>query len=163
LKGVGEKAAAYPRFPAIRDALWRAVNAFEEATGGRFPRIAVVNMSYVNFLKIPHSAPVLSRYFSDVARVKATDGANQIHKVEVAWREHDSVDLRYNVEQVTAKVADQEVQGYRLTTAAGVKLPATAEATSALDAVHDRLQLFFRDVISDDAREEWQLTEVALE
>ncbi|MHC4233847.1 MAG: hypothetical protein ACYSUQ_01905, partial [Planctomycetota bacterium] len=111
LKRVGVSASEYPRFPALRDALWQTVGSFKEASEGRLSRIFVVNMSYVNLLRISHAAPAITRYFSDLAQVKATEQAEQIHKMEVSWGEQASVDLRYNLEKVTAKVGDENVEG----------------------------------------------------
>jgi len=162
LKHVGKNGGDYPRFPVLRDALRQAMEAFKDACGGQLPRVVVVNISYVNFLRIAHTEPVLRRYFSDLARVKATQNADQIHRLEVSWREPDSVDLRYRLEQVTAEVEGQTVEGYQLTTAAGTRLAEGADADSALETVHDRLQLFFQDLISDHARKEWELKEVPL-
>jgi uncharacterized protein (TIGR04255 family) len=163
LKQTRKGAAEYPRFPALRSAVWQAVDAFKGACGGQLPRIVVANMSYVNFLGVGHAEPVLSRYFSDLAQVKATQDARQIHKVEVSWAESDAVDLRYDLEQVTAKVGDETVEGYRIKTAAGSRLPEGADAKQALEQVHHRLQFFFKSLISDYAKEEWQLKEVALD
>ncbi len=163
VKRVGDEVSEYPRFPVLSQALWDALQAFREVAAGQVSRIVVANMSYVNFLRIRHSAPVLSRYFSDLAQVRATQNAKEIHKTEVAWSESDGVDLRYRLEQVTAKVADEKVDGYRLTTAAGTRLDTGADVTRTLDVVHNRLQLFFRDLISDEARKEWQLGRTAHE
>ncbi|HUU85856.1 MAG TPA: hypothetical protein VM243_20350 [Phycisphaerae bacterium] len=162
LKQIREDAAEYPRFAVLRDAVWQAVDAFRDACGGQLSGIVVVNMSYVNFLGVGHSEPVLARYFSDLAQIKAAKDARQIHKVEVSWRESESVDLRYNLEQVTAQVGDETVEGYRITTAAGSRLAEGTEPKQALVQVHQRLQVFFRSLISDYAKEEWQLKEVTL-
>ncbi len=87
LRRVGLAQAEYPRFPALRDALWRAVDAFRSACGEESPRVHVVNMSYVNFLRMPHSSAVLSRYFSKKVQMEAAAGAQQLHKLEASWRE----------------------------------------------------------------------------
>lgn len=149
----------YPRYPALREAVWQAVDAFADTCGSQLSRIIVANMSYVNFLAIGHDEPVIERYFSELAQLKLTQDARQIHKFEVSWGESEAADLRYNLEQVTAQVDDQSVEGYRLTTAAGVKLAEGEDAKDALGQVHDRLQLFFQSLISDYAKGEWQLKE----
>lgn len=163
LKTVGDDGGEYPRFATLRDELWLSVAALRRVSSAEPVRIAVTNMSYVNFLKIPHSEAVLGRYFSDRAQVKATADAKAIHKVEVAWQEPDGLDLRYNLEQVTAQIADEAVEGYRLTTVAGKRLAESDEERAALEQVHDRLQTFFRDLISGSAQDEWKMEEVILD
>ena len=160
LRQIVDSAPDYPRFPALRAALWKAVKAFETASGKRLP-IAVVNMSYVNFLDVKDPVGILRDYLSQQAQVGFTDGAKQIHKVEVAWRGSDSVDLRFNIEHVTARVMDQEVKGYKLITIAGIRVEESDDPESKLNEVHGRLQHFFRDLISERAKNEWQLSEAA--
>jgi hypothetical protein len=103
---------------------------------------------------------VVDRYFSDSVRITATSGAERVHKLEASWREPDGTDLRFCLEQVTASVGDEKVEGYRLTTVAGRLLAVTDTAEAALDSVHARLQSFFLDLLSTSAKDEWQLLEV---
>ncbi len=147
----------YPRYPALRDALWSAVEAFRKAAGDKFPGTAIVNMSYVNFLPSPDPASVLKDYFSDEVQLRAMDSARQVRKLEAAWSESDDLDIRFAVEQVTARLADSVTPGYRLTTAAGVRLAESVDAKSALEKVHDVLQDFFLKLISEQAKKEWKL------
>jgi len=161
LKQIVKNAPEYPRFAQLRDVLWRAVEAFRTASGCSELSVATVNMSYVNFLDVDDMGGVLKRYFSDLAHIKATADAKQIHKVEASWRERDDVDLRFHLEKVTAQLADQTMEGYRLTTIAGARLlKADDDAKDRLEYVHSRLQSFFRDLISDHAKAEWQLNEL---
>ena len=160
VKQPGPYETAYPRFPALRDALWKAVEAFREGVGDAFPGVAVVNMSYVNFLPALDPASVVSTYFSKQAQLSLMDNARKVRKLESAWSERDRVDVRFALEQVTAKLADSVREGYRLTTAAGIRLAESLDAKAALENIHDRLQVFFLELISDDAQVEWQLTKV---
>ena len=114
-------------------------------------------MSYVNFLQIAHDQPVLRRYSSERARVEVANGARKIHKVETSWQEPDGVGLRFSLEQVTATVDAAKVEGFRLTTAAGQRLVEGGSEGEALDVIHDRLQIFFLDILSADAKAEWDL------
>lgn len=155
LKQVQSNAPDYPRYPALRGALWQAIDALTEATNESPLPIAVSNMSYVNFLTMSPSEPVLATYFSELVHVRAVLHAQSLHKVEASWREPDDVDLRFMLEQVTAK---DDVEGFRLTTAAGQRLAAEASPRDRLDALHTRLQAFFHDVLSEHAKKEWALT-----
>ena len=160
VKKVVTSAPDYPRYKALADALWRATKGFSETYARQAPRIVVVNMSYVNFLQIAHDQPVLLRYFSEKARVEAAKGARKIHKVETSWQEPDGVDLRFSLEQVTATVDAAKVEGFRLTTAAGKRLVEGDGKEDALEMIHDRLQIFFFEILSEQAKTEWDLEPV---
>lgn len=156
-KRPGFKDVAYPRYQALRDSLWNAVEAFEQACGDDFPGIAVVNMSYVNFIPTSDPTDVLTRYFSKDARLNLMDGSRKIGKLEAAWSEEDEIDVRFVIEQAAAKLPEGVTQGYRLTTAGGLRLGQSPKAKSGLQKVHDRLQEFFLQLISDEAQREWGL------
>lgn len=158
VKRFAANAPEYPRFVALKDALWQTVQAARSASGDDFPAIHVTNMSYVNFVQVEDPATILADYFSALAQIKATENATQIRKVEGSWAEGDT-DLRFTLQQASAKIDDQEIEGYQLTTAAGRRLAEDTDAKSALDKVHARLQVFFRDLISKRAKIEWQLDE----
>ncbi len=162
VKQPGLSEMKYPRYPDLRDALWKAIKAFAEGLGDdAFPRVAVVNMSYVNFLPASDPASVLSKYFSEKAHLGLMDGARQIRKLEAGWSEPNRVDVRFALEQATAKLGDSVHEGYRLTTAAGIRLTESLNAEQALDDIHDYLQGFFLKLISDHAKQEWELKKVA--
>lgn len=154
------EAPAYPRFPALRAPLWKVIDAVKDACEfDSFP-IAVVNVSYVNFIHVTDFSSVLRDYFSSLVHVKATDRAEEIPKIEVAWRE-EGIDLRFRLEKVSATLGEETMEGCKLTTVAGMRVPPTdGDAPTTLETVHARLQMFFRDVISDRAKQEWQLKEM---
>ncbi len=155
----GLKQPEYPRYGALRDALWSAVESFRKACGDEFPGMAVVNMSYVNFVPVSDSAAFLKTYFSAEAQLRAMDRAREVRKLEAAWSEGDDFDVRFAIEQAAAKFPDRVAQGYRLTTAAGLRLGESLDAKSGLEKVHDVLQAFFLVLISAQAKKEWQLRE----
>lgn len=155
----GLKQPEYPRYGALRDALWSAVEAFRKACGDDFPGIGVVNMSYVNFVPVSDSATFLKTYFSAEAQLRAMDRAREVRKLEAAWSEGDDFDVRFAIEQAAAKLPDRVAQGYRLTTAAGLRLGESLDPKSGLEKVHDVLQKFFLVLISAQAKKEWQLRE----
>ncbi|MFH1746151.1 MAG: hypothetical protein ABIG44_03805 [Planctomycetota bacterium] len=162
IKQPGLSEMEYPRYPALRDALWKAVDALAEGLGDdAFPGVAVVNMSYVNFLPATDPSSVVSNYFSEKAHLSLMDDARQIRKLEAGWSEHNRVDVRFALEQVTAKLGDSVHEGYRLTTAAGIRLAGSLNAQRALEEIHEYLQVFFLKLISDHAKQEWMLKEVA--
>jgi len=151
----------YPRFPVMRDALWSVIGAAQDAYRLEAIPIPVVNMSYVNFIQVTDYSRVLEDYFSPLVRVGALARADEVRKVDLAWREAD-LDLRFRLEKVQATLGKETLDGCRLTTVAGTHVPADGgDARESLDLVHNRLQVFFRDVISDQAKKEWDLREVS--
>ena len=150
----------YPRYQALRDSLWTAAEAFRKACGDDFPGISVVNMSYVNFIPTPDPPSVLKTYFNEEARLQVMDEAHQVRKLEAAWSKGDDVDVRFAVEQVEARLPGGVTQGYRFTTAAGLRLAESVDAKSGLEKIHDELQVFFLRLISKQAKAEWKLREV---
>jgi uncharacterized protein (TIGR04255 family) len=157
VKHLGLQQAEYPRYPALRDSLWAATEAFRKACGDEFPGVAVVNMSYVNFVPSPDTATFLRTYLSAESRLKAMDSAQQVRKIEASWSETDDLDLRFAVEQAIARLPDGATPGFRLTTAAGLRLGESIDAKSALERIHDSLQSFFLKLISEQAKQEWKL------
>jgi len=153
----------YPRYPKLREAIWGTVESFRQGVGAEsFPALSVVNMSYVNFL--PQADPTSIRsYLSARAYLPAFQNARQIRKHEASWSEEEGLDVRFALEQVTAKLGTQLSEGYRLTTAAGLRLAESVDAKSGLDRVHDVLQGFFLSLISDKATREWKLEKVPVE
>lgn len=157
LKQFTEGAPPYPRFPklkaALKDVLSAVMSAYELES---FP-VAVVNLSYVNFILVTDFSDYLRKYFSDQVQVRATDGADEIRKLEISWRKK-GVDLRFLLEKVSATIGEQVSDGCRLTTIAGMNVEAKdGDWMKTLQDVHDHLQVFFRDVISEKAKQEWQL------
>lgn len=154
VKQAPRESPVYPRFAALRDMLWRVIDQHFGPSNGQSTPI-VVNMSYVNFIRVGDSGSVLSDYFSELVQIAATKGAQQVHNVTASWQERDSIDLRYSLDQVEA--GEDGLEGFRVTTAAGLRLPRPGEARLGLERIHDRLQSFFLSLISERAQEEWQL------
>jgi hypothetical protein len=157
LRQFGPQEKPYPRFSLLSETLWKTVDALGRAAGKDLPPLAVVNMSYVNFVREPHSAAGIRHYLSGRAQLGVMEGARQTRKLEAAWGEPDGIDLRFSVEEVSAKLGDEVIDGYRLTTAAGKRLAGTVNARTDLESIHERLQSFFLELISDSAKQDWQL------
>jgi len=153
----------YPRYPLLRKTLWDVVARVKSVFAPDFLP-AVVNMSYVNFIPVENFASVLSDYFSQLVHVQALDGADQIMKVEFAWREQiTGIEVRFRLEKVSVPINDKTEDGCRLTTIAGKHIfDAHRTADEELDEVHARLQAFFRDALSERAKSEWDLKEVPI-
>lgn len=150
----------YTRYQALRDALWNTVEAFRKGCGEDPPGIAVVNMSYVNFIPSPNTPGTPTTYFSKESHLRIMGNARHVRKLEAAWAEDEDLDVRFALEQAAAKFTDRVEQGHRLTTAAGLRLTPSVDARSGLDKVHDRLQEFFLELISAEAKKEWKLQEL---
>ncbi len=151
------EAPEYPRFAALREALWKAIDALRDMHRDVPLPIAVANMSYANFIEAAEPAQVVEKYLSDSAQIGFLRNVRAVRKTEVGWQEPDGVDLRFDLEKVTANVRDEKKEGYRLTTAAGVWITDEVAARDAVENVHDRLQEFFVRLISEHAKQEWAL------
>lgn len=161
LKQATASAPEYPRFVVLRDTMREVTEAIKAANKLDTLGIVVVNMSYVNFIPITDYSSVIRDYFSSMIQVKAIERAEEVRKVELSWRE-SGLDLRFCLEKTSASFGDEEnIDGCRLTTVAGTHLPQpNGDGQQQLEDVHGRLQIFFREVISDRAKDEWQLREV---
>lgn len=153
----GFSKSEYPRYQVLRESLWTAVEAFRKACGDDNPGIAIVNMSYVNFIPVSDPATVLKHYFSSAVQLQALGQARQVRKLEAAWTDDGVLDVRFAIEQAAAKLGDSVTQGYRLVTASGLELGESQDAVPGLDQVHDKLQVFFSELISRKAKSEWKL------
>lgn len=160
VKKLVKDAPEYPRFPTLRDTLWNVVDTLGQVSRLDSVPIAVVNMSYVNFIDASDPSKILIDYFSDLVHVKVTDNSERIHQVELSWR-RDGIDLRFCLKHIGMNVGDETKEGFQLTTVAGARIgDSNKDPSERLEVVHQRLQDLFRDILSDRARDEWQLTEV---
>lgn len=157
VKQFGVHEPPYPRYTVLRDALWRGVAAFRRVAGEGFPGVGVVNMSYVNFVVPRVAGTSVLRFLSEQARPALLARKARTRKLEASWAENDAVDIRFALEEATLAISQPKTDGYRLTTAAGLRLSETLDASTALDRVHARLQTFFLDLMSPDAKTEWGL------
>ncbi|MGE0482155.1 MAG: hypothetical protein AB7Q17_16970 [Phycisphaerae bacterium] len=155
--GTAAEPVAYPRYPALRASLNRIMEAFSQAFRFENLPVVTVNMSYTNFLRIPHDFPVLQRYFSPLVQFGAAACARRVHIVEASWQEDSGLDVRFRLRQLILTTLGQKVEGSELTTAAGRCLKSPASPMDALDGIHARLQEFFYSILSDDAQREWGL------
>ena len=157
LKRLGAPDRPYPRFRALCKALWDVTESFRLAVGDDFPESAVVNMSYVNFLPSADHREILKKYFSERAQLGAMRDAHEVLKLEASWSPRKQLDIRFALERATSLLTDEAEEGYRLTTAAGIRLSESLDEKSALESVHESLQEFFLELISEQAKKEWQL------
>ena len=155
----GLQQTQYPRFGALRESIWTAEEAFRKSAGDEYPGIAVVNMSYVNFVPATDSATFAKTYLSTDAQMRIMDGATQVRKLEAAWSGSEDIDVRFAIEQAAVQMGERVTPGFSVTTAAGLRLGASQDAKSGLDKVHGALQEFFLKLISNEARREWELQE----
>lgn len=145
----------YPRFGSLRDLLWRIIDVIDSPQ--RVAVMQAINMSYVNFIEVADASSVLSDYFSDAAQVGMTASCDQLHQVELSWREAD-VDLRFRLNRTNVDDGEGSREGYELTTIAGVAVSGEpSQVASRLEFLHFRLQDFFYSLLSEKAKTEWQL------
>lgn len=159
-KPTSSEGPEYPRYAVLRDTLWRALSELLAACDP--VPVVVVNMLYANFIR-PTTAShnIVEKYLSPIAHLPATKGSKQIYKVEGSWQQPDMIDLRFSIDQISLRTAVENLEGFRLLTSAGLRISEGDDRVSALDRIHDRLQSFFRDLISSQAKVEWQMNEAA--
>ena len=84
--------------------------------------------------------------------------AERLNEYVLAWNT-DGLDYRFRLEAVRATSGDDEKTGYRLTTIAGKVSSEGESGDECLERAHNELQVLFRDLLSDRARNEWKLQE----
>ncbi len=152
-RGMSEHTPPYPRYARLRGALVSSLEALRNSCGAGQLNAALTNMSYVNFIRIDDPRP----YMKDEYSTQATIEARALQEQVVAWQNPEGIDLRFEVRGAEREHAGAKETGYLLTTAAGRKLESDSDLLATVDAVHDRLQGLFADLISDRAKDEWGL------
>jgi uncharacterized protein (TIGR04255 family) len=143
----------YPRFEKLEENLWWAESKLRKTLS--LPPVSALNMRYANFITTGEetSGSVLHDYFSDKVAIAMMSNAQVLHNVDVSWREGDGIDRRFSV----SKGVSGDVQGFLVTTIAGMQLPSEDSKTKGLNRVHDFLLEFFATLISSRAKKEWGL------
>jgi len=159
LKQVAPSAPPYPRFAAVENALITAYRNLRLLAHDQGLSVSVVNMVYANLVSPEKPETVLQDYFTRKAQVGLLESAHSIHEVVFSWREADSIDLRMHLQAATAQIGDRQHTGFRLATAGGERLVQGDDPYNALQRIHNRLQFFFRDLLSARAKAEWGLKE----
>lgn len=151
-------APKYPRYSALSKTLHEFLAAFRKAADLDTLSLAAVNVSYVNFLEVGEHAGVLQQYFSHLVQIPVTDDAQRIHNVELLWQK-DDIDFKLRLRAITAKLGEDKKEGYELTTVAGISVEEGTDPKERLDFAHNKLQFLFSDLLSVNAKREWQLEE----
>jgi uncharacterized protein (TIGR04255 family) len=149
----------YPRFDAIEDNLWWATSILRDTLP--LPNFTALNMRYANFVPTGETSAgtVLKDYFSEATWIRFLDAATLLHGVDVSWREADQIDRRFALSRGESKDGATAVQGFLLATVAGAQVLPGQSPQHRLSELHDFLQKFFAELISDRAKEEWGLVE----
>lgn len=139
----------YPRYALLRESLRELVDAMQETAAS----VAVVNIVYVNFIPTKNvGASFVKKYFAEIAQVGLFKDAAKVQQFTAAWRASPTIDLRVDLRHAKRNQAD----GQRLLTAGGSRIQPEDNPFSMLDEVHDKLQQCFLEMISDEARLEWE-------
>ncbi len=144
----------YPRFEALSDALWFALEKLR--TVFRDVRFDVANMSYTNFVHT-NAATVsefLDRYFIANVRPAIMEPTNQFHGLNISWRSAEDIDLRLVIERGEAQLTVRS-EGYKITTVAGIRFDEADRPVESVKTIHDRLQVLFESILSESAKREW--------
>ncbi len=145
----------YVRYPTLKAAAEEFFAHLTAVCGAR-PSVSVVNMVYVNFIRPDDGDMTIHDYFEKNVFPRRISAASRVYSVQESWREPDSVDLTLDLQEATIKQGEQEFQGYRFATAGGFR-PEPGEEMAALDRVHERLQEFFNELLTNRAKTWWAL------
>lgn len=153
-----DKAPPYPRFPELSGTLWKAYDRIRAIQPHARPY--VVNLVYQNLLQPVAAERVLMDYFTEEVSAKAMNRGVPLELI-LSWREPTGMDVRFELRSVDAPQEGGRDRVYHLATAAGMFVgEGTASLPDILTQLHDRLQFFFRDILSARAKAEWKLQEV---
>lgn len=148
-------APPYPRYAALRSVL-EDLLAEPNAMVPTWKQPVVVNMVYVNM--VPNDqfdSP--SKFLSpEVFPSRFADNPKQ-YAYLISSQSEDRTDLTIDVKSVTWKDSGGSQTGFRFATAGGVRLADTDEALSTANRIHKRLQYFFKSILSDRAKQTWEL------
>ncbi|KAA0225920.1 TIGR04255 family protein [Fimbriimonadia bacterium ATM] len=145
----------YVRYPTLKVTAEEFFKHLAAVCGAR-PSVSVVNMVYVNFIRPEEGDISIHDYFEANVFPRRISAAARVYNVQESWQEPDSVDLTLDLQEATIKQGEQELQGYRFATAGGFR-PRPGEEMAAIDLVHDRLQVFFNELLTARAKSWWAL------
>lgn len=145
----------YPRYQTLREVV---VSVFR--TLSITPKhVNALNMSYTNEPKLESrsSEDSVCRFISPTFVPTGLQSRKEFHQLELAWRDDDGTDLRLLVQSIQRRSEEPDLR-LRLHTVAGRFLEGR-DVLENLDAVHDRLQTFFKELITQEAKQEWGYVE----
>lgn len=146
----------YPRFGAITQLLQRFVSDLERVSAP-VPAASAVNFSYLNFIADADSQgpALLKRLIRIPFGSPGLGGVERFVDANISWGVTGGLDRRVHIQQATRTMKDASTPGYLLRTVVGKRLVVSAPVMSALQEVHDDLQLLFFEIITEAALKEW--------
>ena len=149
---IGPNPPAYPGWKEVRDTLWSSQDALIEVLSPEGVPVCVANMVYANLIKPRTAETVLRDYFSKAVHSEVAMKGRPLHELTISWRDEAPLDLRFHLQATTVR---GEEGFFRLATSAGITVGEAEEPRDLIERLHDRLQAFFLEIISDHAKEEW--------
>lgn len=149
----------YPRFDQISRDLWWFIERAQSA-GIAWPPFRVVNLSYLNLVAAQKRATWdnVSVYLSPALHASILDSSSRFSELNLSWQMVSGLDRRVAFTHCTLTSGEESVQGYALRTVTGL-MSETETGPETLNLVHDDLQDFFLEIISDYAKKEWGYVE----
>lgn len=145
----------YSGFESLLDGLELGLGGLLKA-GVPAPVPIVANMVYVDFIAGDSSA--IDRFLKLGAPMDAFAQSKTKQRLVVAWQEDSAIDLNVDLQAANLNLGEEPVPGYQISTSAGIRDFDPEKPTEALWRLHDRLQLLFLELMTDDAKTEWGLT-----
>lgn len=150
-----EGGAEYPRFstgiiPAVKECL----RTCESLIGAELES-RVVQMTYVNRLDSDRALENAESYLK-AGLISSNFGDDRLMNFREV-RRIGSVDMRVELEYVDVETKENEFLTYNLVTAAGMINSGNLKPIEALQITHDAMNIRFEQLISEEAKTEWQL------
>jgi uncharacterized protein (TIGR04255 family) len=151
----------YPRYKRLREEL----SILAELTGNIFCGCALeaksLNMGYTNFIstKGKTANETSERYLARNINSEIMGSSPTVHEISLNWRTSKGLDRKLHFAAGHSDFGSEQVEGYVLTTNVGGFVASGKDPIALLDEVHLDLQDFFLNIISDQAKKEWEYVE----
>ena len=145
----------YAGFESLIEGLELGVDALQKA-GVPALHTIVANMVYHDFIEGDSSS--IDRLLNLAAPVYAFAEAQSKQRLVASWQEDTEIDITIDLREAKLSRGEVEIAGYQIATIAGTRKLDPKNPIEALWRLHDRLQYLFLDLLTDAAKEEWELT-----
>lgn len=158
--GKVDDSCPYPRFSEMKSRFKQSTALLMRILGLPNFNVHAVNMGYTNFVLNPPNLEISST----IPLTKVMVGGNAVKKgsrmteFNMAWSEDSMLDIRLLIQKAKIHMGDVDEDGLALTTTAGKLIEGEVSlALSGVDDCHDRLQILFKEIISDQQLQEFGL------
>jgi hypothetical protein len=152
----GEEGTKYPRFGALADRLWLAIDRVSSATEGGID-LHAVQIAYTDLLIDPAPAySVLERYFAEKTHMGILRDSDRVNALEAQWSK-SAMDFRFSLRPTPIQIqGETAINAYTVEWVAGKMLLGGEDPRLALEEIHVAVLDLFVSVLTEDAKREWE-------